>query len=606
MSFATRRSPAAPRRPVSRFARDERGNVAVLFGFAVVAVFGIGGMALDYGRASAVRADLQSAADSAVLAAKGNGPDEAAVVRARAEAFVAANAQRLHGVTLSDVEASPTSDGYRVRLAADVPTTIARVLGVETIPVTVTSEARSATEDLEIALVLDNTGSMSGFMDDLKDGARDLVNQVFANAGASSAVRMAVVPYAGGVNIGNGARQMAWMDVNGDAQHHGGSYEWFYFGYEPGCSYTPGSPPPSPGSGTYGWLADPIGKLAGLARELLGIAPAAAAVAGDVPAPFNFADPCWIAAPSKVNHFDLFAMIPNAPWKGCVEARAEPYDVTDEPPSAGDPDTLFVPWFWKDEPDNATLAAQGVTWTSSNDYLPDRLDLRDNLPDHNGNVPGRFTDPWVGWGFNNVLKYTGADGIGIDESGPDTKGPNKACPDPILPLSADRDEVVATIDSLSHWNGSGTNTAEGVAWGWRVLSPSEPFDEGAAYGEARKVMVLMTDGVNNVDPAPHDSMSDYSAYGFLQQWGASRVAEQTYEGFKEHADQRMSEVCTNAKAAGVTIYTVAFNVSNQTTLDLLSNCASQPPYAYTADTADELIEAFRLIAGSLSELRLSR
>lgn len=112
--------------------------------------------------------------------------------------------------------------------------------------------------------------------------------------------------------------------------------------------------------------------------------------------------------------------------------------------------------------------------------------------------------------------------------------------------------------------------------------------------------------LNNVDPASHDRLSQYSAYGYLEQWGASRIATKTYAAFKEHVDDRMSQVCSNAKAADITIYTVAFNVSDSATLDLLTACASQPPYAYTAETADELVAAFKQIASSLSHLRLAK
>jgi hypothetical protein len=53
---------------------------------------------------------------------------------------------------------------------------------------------------------------------------------------------------------------------------------------------------------------------------------------------------------------------------------------------------------------------------------------------------------------------------------------------------------------MRHWSGGGTNQAEGLAWGWRVLSPSAPFTEGRPYNDpsdpVRKVIVLMTDGEN--------------------------------------------------------------------------------------------------------------
>jgi len=273
-------------------------------------------------------------------------------------------------------------------------------------------------------------------------------------------------------------------------------------------------------------------------------------------------------------------------------ARTEPYDVDDTPPSIGDANTLFVPWFWPDQPDAASLVTQGLPFLSPNDYLPDRLDL----------TPAKFRDYWYGFGHWTILKYNNANAV-IDESGPDTLGPNKACPDPILPLSNTKSDVLAAIDQMTHWNGSGTNTAEGLAWGWRVLSPEPPFTEGAPYGKIRKILVLMTDGVNNIDVSPDpETYSDFSAYGYLR---SGRLPVQTFDAARDHMDQRMELVCQNAKAKGVIIYTVAFGVSDATTLAKLEACATKPPYFYEAGTANELIGAFNSIGQSLTELRLA-
>jgi hypothetical protein len=412
-----------------------------------------------------------------------------------------------------------------------------------------------------------------------------------------------VVPYVGGVNIGADQADMNWMDQGANSRHHGEMLEGLHFGYEPGCVAPPaggGGAPPNPGGGVTGSIWDQLPSFATVMRTVAGVSPAEAAMAGDVPMPFGFAPDCWITSPTVVNVFDLFAAVPNTAWKGCVEARAEPYDVTDDPPQVGNPDTLFNPWFWPDETDHAALAAEGATWRTANDYLPDRQDLRNA-------IAPKFNDMWSGFGQNNVLKYNGTNGV-IDEMGPDTSGPNKACPDALLPLTDKVEDITAKIDSLTHWNGSGTNSAEGLAWGWRVLSPAEPFTEGEDYGKASKVVVLMTDGINNVDPASPEfgPLSEYSAYGYLQQWNHNRVADKTYAGFKAYADGRLAQVCSNAKAAGVQIYTVAFGVTDGATLDLLRDCATAPPYAYTASTSNDLIAAFQKVAGDLTKLRLSK
>jgi hypothetical protein len=191
----------------------------------------------------------------------------------------------------------------------------------------------------------------------------------------------------------------------------------------------------------------------------------------------------------------------------------------------------------------------------------------------------------------------------LDETAPVTLGPNQACPDPILPLTSDRNQVVSAINNMMHWEGSGTVASEGIAWGWRVLSPTVPFTEGAPYGEARKVIVLMTDGKNWAAEQNNDSTwTDYTAYGFLR-WG--RIPVETYEGYKDHINARMLAACNNAKAAGVIIYTITFGNLDSATESLYEQCATEPPYHFQADTAEEMVRAFRNIGGQLSELRLT-
>lgn len=54
---------------ITRTARDERGGVAVIFGLAVIPIFAFAGFAMDFSRATDVRAAMQNAADSTALQA---------------------------------------------------------------------------------------------------------------------------------------------------------------------------------------------------------------------------------------------------------------------------------------------------------------------------------------------------------------------------------------------------------------------------------------------------------------------------------------------------------------------------------------------------------
>ena len=155
---------------------------------------------------------------------------------------------------------------------------------------------------------------------------------------------------------------------------------------------------------------------------------------------------------------------------------------------------------------------------------------------------------------------------------------------------------------LSHWEGSGTVSSEGLMWGWRLLSPGAPFTDGKPYGEADKVIVLMTDGMNMAaEQAGYATYTDYTAYGFLTHW---RINPATYQSMHQHFNDRLLAACTNAKAAGITIYTVTFGNLSPEVRSLYEQCASKPPYAYSASTVTDLKDAFKSIAGSLTKVRL--
>ena len=88
-----------------------------------------------------------------------------------------------------------------------------------------------------------------------------------------------------------------------------------------------------------------------------------------------------------------------------------------------------------------------------------------------------------------------------------------------MPLTSNEGTIQTNIAAMRHWSGGGTNQAEGLAWGWRVLSPTAPFTEGAPYGpDVRKVIVLMSDGENTNVGSDPVLASDYSAYNHLGLW----------------------------------------------------------------------------------------
>ncbi|MEZ5776144.1 MAG: pilus assembly protein [Hyphomicrobiaceae bacterium] len=589
---------------LTAFRKRSEGNIATIFAIVLVPLAGIAGFALDFGRAQLVTSKLQQSVDAAVISAGARMALSEEDLTSEARRFFRASGGEDVAAENIQLALVKGSDNLSLTVTADVPTTLLNVIGYSELRVSVDAVAKFASEDLEVAIVLDNTGSMAPFIGDLKTGATDLVNRLFdtaANVGRD--VKVALVPYVGAVNIGNEAGHIGWMDVTADAQYHGMAFEGSWTLFEGGCTYTPdgGGGDSGPGSGGDGGdrseitPLSPFPTLARVLQEVIGIGSAHAQTAPVPSTPSGYAhtgvtagEECWGMEPTHVNHFDLFNQL-NVAWKGCVEARPEPFDVDDTPPDSGNPDTLFVPYFWPDEPDTTDFG------TYPNNYLADG----------EASLPAPWIYSWEGGRARATFKYYLGNTATIDDVPPLTLGPNQACPDPVVPLTDSRSALLSAISGMSEWEGSGTVASEGLAWGWRVLSPTEPFTEGAAYGEANKVIVLMTDGKNwAAEQNPDVNFTDYTAYGYLQyNW---RIFPQTYSNYKDYLDSRLLQACTNAKAAGVTIYTITFGVLDAETQQLYENCASKPPYHYDADTTAELVSAFNQIAGELTALRIAQ
>ena len=165
--------------------------------------------------------------------------------------------------------------------------------------------------------------------------------------------------------------------------------------------------------------------------------------------------------------------------------------------------------------------------------------------------------------------------------------PNRGCTmNRLVPLTNNQTALQSAINGLQATGNTYINV--GLVWGWRVISPSYPFTEGAAYGDVdwSKTVVLMTDG----DNVPYNQ---YSAYG-------------SYPGLSDNnLDSKVTSVCNNVKAQGVTLYTITFQsgISNSTRT-LFRNCATKEEFYFDAPSNQDLIEVFENIANQLSQLHI--
>ena len=169
----------------SRVLASERAQILPLMavGLAVV-LLGVTALVVDVGHALLVQRHLQASADAAALAGAQLLPDApSAVTLARTYAADPTNLPRdTNGVTTTVstrcLRSTPTCTStspnvLAVTEQATVSTTFGRVLGIDTLTLEVTSTASQSvsTRPLDIALVLDRTGSMSGQIGNLRAGA---------------------------------------------------------------------------------------------------------------------------------------------------------------------------------------------------------------------------------------------------------------------------------------------------------------------------------------------------------------------------------------------------------------------------------------------------
>jgi hypothetical protein len=99
------------------------------------------------------------------------------------------------------------ADQETIRVAADaqIPTTFMQILGQDSLNVSAATVVQRSTRGMELALVMDNTGSMrSGDkIGTMKEAAQELVDVLYGSRQVVDGLWVSVVPYAVAVNVGD-------------------------------------------------------------------------------------------------------------------------------------------------------------------------------------------------------------------------------------------------------------------------------------------------------------------------------------------------------------------------------------------------------------------
>ncbi len=659
---------------ISRFKSDADGNFKILTAAMITPIFLTVGVAVDTAETYRAKTQFQNAVDAAALMAgktmtRTGSPTEAQIA---GERVFLANLEHLEDSTGEIAFVIPQGECGTEGVTANATLDHPLHFGVSrafanmyydyekeehwNVELTATTTVTCGNKTLEIALVLDNSGSMnsSGKISTLRTAAAQLVNTVHDSMATSQQpdpVMFSLVPFSTFVNVGAGNENQSWMDQDGASSIHDEHLDW---------STLAGA---TQDGSTNKW------------RDQNG---------------------------NYLTRFTLYDEL-DINWKGCVEQRPYPHHTQDTTPTSSDPDTYFVPSFAPDTPDNlsyndryeqqfvtaqpycvrwrrrvsngcrewsdgyrgnyhptegyayyysAEYGYQGVwqgdttggnQWVNigpqseewyQNNYLTDvhNFDTKGGADHaynktHMGTTDGNQykRQKWASKYFNNANPRD----VNSNRSSLPTVvgfegGPNFFCTTaPLTDLTGDRQTV---LDGITNMVATGsTNVQQGLAWGWRTLTEAAPFTNGRSKNitDNRKILIVMTDGNNTYYPID----TFYSGYSTRNRsyYGAfaHSVNDRIFDGYDDIAnpnhdfntftkamDSHLSETCVNAKADGIEIFSIAFNVPNGSSVkEMLELCASPKPGGkryYDASNNAQLLEVFQSISEEIAELAITK
>ena len=198
---------------LNRFHSDQRGSMAILVAFTAVPLIVAGGAAIDLERALNARTALRASLDSAALYAATLSDTSNSTLTSKAQAYMSANYLNNADATLSDF--AIVNNGSTVTASAKVSLTTAfmGLVGINNITVGSVTTVVKQGFNLEVALVLDNTGSM-GFVNpvtgntaeqDAISAANLFVQMVPPQNSGQTYTKIAAIPYNNSVNLGTTA-----------------------------------------------------------------------------------------------------------------------------------------------------------------------------------------------------------------------------------------------------------------------------------------------------------------------------------------------------------------------------------------------------------------
>lgn len=576
---------------------NQAGQVLIIFALSLVPLCGIAGFCIDLQHTVARKQKIQNTMDAAVLAAarlQQSGATDAQT-KLGVHQFINPLIDELGGLTCQPPVITVATGSVKIRaeIQCEQMTSLTQVLGAEKVPFTVVSESSYSMGTVEIAFMFDVSESMvtHNRLPSLRTAANaavDILLPINASSSVTQNTRLAIVSFSSMVNAGEYFERAAGVPATRTYTHtmdalfsdseesEGTVFEELHIGlYDAGTNNLIAEI----GDGAMIKVSESqLNNLTVAIREsstnnlFQGIESMMLRLSGSQ----------FRMQRSNTAPYSLFGD------SGLSNLRGESWRTGDY--------SLRVAGFGRDNQSGPTRFREEVDFTIFSDVQTQPQTFSYTLTstcvwERGGDEKFSDAAPGAGDYLAHQVAWFEEDPSHVD-SGEWVEGhPNRStstryygneCQNSKpLGLTNDRDKLIENINALDadHYTGGHI----GVAWTWYLISEnwSNVFSGTAApavYSEqsVKKAVILMTDGRFNIEVFPGQGSSDRQA----------------------------RNICDNMKLKNIQIFAVAFSapLAGQ---QVLSYCASNPDFYFQTSNATELADAYKSIAVSLSELRLS-
>ncbi len=567
---------------LKRFRDAVRGNVTAATAVAMLPLAAAIGGGVDFSNAISERGRLQDAADAAAIAAALDTTGQLSNQQTAADNAFAANIKDtpLAGDSPTGALTVVTENNVQTMLytgKATVKTYLIGLVGIQSIPLSVTAKAGVTMNAAEIAFVLDNTGSMSqnSKMTTLKTDLDATLASLADATGSTGHTKVALIPF---------DTQVALSDVSG-MTGYATSFTTVTQSYSCSGVSTPQC------SAVTGNMNSLCSNLSSSYSSTVGTACSTNAVSyTKVSNGYYYVyTTTWFSNPNYSNNCYYYC---SNNYKYLTYYRVAAYSLgASTATQSGNSSTqgYYSNTATAVTPSNAgynnysqytgtiTYAyptAGGYNSGSTTVYKDN------NTITANSDLLGVGTQNWTGCVIDRTQPYD-VQSDAPSSSNTATQYPAAKCATnsllPILDLTTD---IAAARTYAAKMTPAGnTNITIGIQWGMEVLSPTAPFTNGAAFTDdtVSKYMIVLTDGQNTQN-----------------RWSTSSTA----------IDLRTAAACKYAKETlHITLFTVRLEDGNSS---MLQTCASETGYYYNLSNASQLSGALGNIIKSIKKIRLTQ